>query len=217
MAEGQGYSFKISPNNCDAFVTELSAITGAKYYSDGNKNDEIDFNALNNYTIFSGSSKKINICGRSNDFHDIEGKFTIWDGWRKVAEVSWKSERATFSGRGNSSYSVDNINHEYYEVHHSSNGDQVDISITRTAKSVNPELVGKFKSWKIISYEKIMESRLVKEIKDGKEIEITKKFEIGREFNDKIWEESRNVLYHLRDNVYTGQSQKHLLRALRNE
>jgi hypothetical protein len=88
MAEAQWVSITIISRGTTLSIQNASLEYG-KFYKNGNKDEEISSDEINQITINSGQSAVINSCGRSDSPSGTEGRFDIFDGEVKVGEYYW--------------------------------------------------------------------------------------------------------------------------------
>ncbi len=88
MAYAQWVTITIYPANFNATIKNAAHSWG-KFYTNGNKDDEIQPSAIDGTVIPAGGSYTISACGREDAASGTEGSFDVYDGDTKVGTYSW--------------------------------------------------------------------------------------------------------------------------------
>lgn len=87
MAYAQWVTITIYPANFNATIKNAAHSWG-KFYTNGNKDDEIQPSAIDGTVIPAGGSYTISACGREDAASGTEGSFDVYDGDTKVGTYS---------------------------------------------------------------------------------------------------------------------------------
>ena len=88
MAYAQWVAITIYPSNFEVTLKNVAHSWG-KFYSDGNKDNEIKPSDIEGVKIAKKGSYTIYACGRSDSASGTEGSFDLYDGDTKVGTYSW--------------------------------------------------------------------------------------------------------------------------------